>query len=61
MEKCNDCEIKEFKDTKYRPMNCCGCELNYHWLKLLDDLSETWLFRIFRLMKQNLNFMRKED
>lgn len=51
MEKCNDCEIKEFKDTKYRPMSCSGCELNYHWLKLLDELSETWLFKMFRSRK----------
>ena len=51
MEKCNDCWMKEFKDTKHRPMSCSGCEINYHWLKLLDELSETWLFRIFRSKK----------
>ena len=48
MEKCKDCEIKEFKDTKYRPICCSGCELNYHWLELLHVISETWLFRLFK-------------
>jgi hypothetical protein len=43
--------MKEFKDTKDRPMTCSGCELNYHWLELLDAISETWLFRMFRLRK----------
>lgn len=59
MDKCNDCDIKEFKDTKYRPMCCCGCELNYHWLKLLHELSEIKLFKIFK--KKEINITMTEE
>ena len=32
--------MKEFKDTKNRPMSCAGCELNYHWNELISPIRE---------------------
>lgn len=46
MKKCNDCWMKEIKDTKDRPMSCASCELNYHWSKLIEALADLLLIKI---------------
>lgn len=35
---CKDCEYYIFKNTKDRPLCCCGCELSTAWNKLVPDL-----------------------
>jgi hypothetical protein len=46
MEQCKECWMKEFKDTKDRPITCSGCELNYHWSELISSIVEFFIIKI---------------
>lgn len=42
MEQCKDCWMKEFKNTKDRPIYCASCELKYY----LDELFSSFKYSL---------------